>query len=146
MSIKSGYTTNETVCVFDNNGGGKGNPKCAENRKIAVVRNQTGYENTVFDGIFGLGRIPQGSTYTNKTQVVAGLVNASNPESPLSQFVTYLDIKNRKLHLGEQDTSSRLNGSLNGFLTFKNQHNVVDDGQWGVRVEDVVYGIGLNNS
>jgi hypothetical protein len=35
---------------------------------------------------------------------------------------------------------------LKGFLNFKNQFEKTDDGQWAVRVEDVVYGIAKNNS
>jgi hypothetical protein len=35
---------------------------------------------------------------------------------------------------------------LHGFLKFKNQYEGKDDGQWAVRVEDIVYGKASNNS
>jgi hypothetical protein len=37
VEILSSYATNDTFCVYDNAGGGKGNPKCSENRKFAVI-------------------------------------------------------------------------------------------------------------
>jgi hypothetical protein len=54
--------------VHDNLGGdSKGNLKCAEDRKIAVVTDQRGYEEVEFDGILGIGRLPPDSSYTNQT-------------------------------------------------------------------------------
>ena len=144
--VRDGFTTNDTVCVHDNLGkDGKGNLKCAEDRKIAVVTDQRGYEEVEFDGILGIGRLPPDSSYTNQTQLVAGLVNDTTAYG-ISHHSVYLDMTHRKLHLGEEDEKSYKNSSLKGFITFKNQFEDTDDGQWAVRVEDVAYGKAYNNT
>ena len=141
--VKQGYITNETVCGFDNSGNaGKGNPACAEERKIGVITEMEGYVDDNFDGILGIGRIPQDSKYTNETQFIAGLVNETNKDG-IRNHNAYIDVLKSKLHLGEYDTNIFHNTSMKGFLTFKNQ---LDDGQWGVRIEDVNYGDATNTS
>lgn len=93
--VRDGYTTNDTVCVHDNLGkDGKGNLKCAEDRKIAVVTDTQGYENVEFDGILGIGRLPPDSSYTDQTQFVAGLVN-ENKTDGISHHSVYLDMSLR---------------------------------------------------
>lgn len=52
----------------------------------------------------------------------------------------------RTMHLGEADERSYKNSTLKGFITFKNQFDGTDDGQWAVRVEDVAYGKAYNNT
>jgi hypothetical protein len=93
--VRDGYTTNDTVCVQDHLGGdSKGSLKCAEDRKIAVVTDQRGYEDVEFDGILGIGRLPPDSSYTNQTQFVAGLVD-ENKTDGISNYSVYLDMSHR---------------------------------------------------
>jgi hypothetical protein len=105
VAVRDGYTTFDSVCVFDNSGGAKGNPKCAPDRKLAVLTKQEGYDNIAFDGLLGLGRLPNPSDYDNQTQFFAGLVNASNKDG-VAQNTAYLDMANKKVHFGEEDANS----------------------------------------
>lgn len=52
-----------------------------------------------------------------------------------------------KVHLGEMESRSFINKTLNGFLMFDNQQNTgMDDGKWALRVEDIYYGINENST
>ena len=83
------------MCVHDNLGkDGKGNLKCSEDRKIAVVTESRGYESVEFDGILGIGRLPPDSSYTNQTQFVAGLVNDTKVDG-ITHHSVYLDMSRR---------------------------------------------------
>lgn len=72
----NGYSTNDTVCVSDSNGGG--NLKCAKNRLFGVITEQVNFNVTQVDGLLGMGRIVPGSN-DNRTQFVLGLVNETDP-------------------------------------------------------------------
>jgi hypothetical protein len=75
-----------------------------------------------FDGILGIGRLPNGSDYTNQTEFLAGLASPDNKDG-IAHHTAYLDMHNRKMHLGEGDSNSYRNKTLHGFLTFKNQYD-----------------------
>ena len=78
IELIAGYTTNDTVCVIDNEGVGQVNYPCSENRTIAVITEHKGIYHENVDGIIGLGRIPSSSApdqSNNQTQFLAGLVN-----------------------------------------------------------------------
>ena len=143
IDLLAGYTTNDTVCVIDNEGVGQVNYPCSENRTIAVITEQKGIYHENVDGIIGLGRIPlsSGSAQSNNyTQFLAGLVNDTRKDG-INTFQYLLDVKHMKVHLGDADPKSYINKTLNGFLMFDNQHeNGKDDGSWALRIEDMYYG------
>jgi hypothetical protein len=51
-----------------------------------------------------------------------------------------------KVHIGSPLTSSFKNSTLKGFIGFPNQNDVTDDGSWGLRIEDVIYGTPINGT
>lgn len=118
----AGYTTNDTVCVIDNEGVGQVNFPCSENRTIAVITEHKGIYHENVDGIIGLARIPSSSApvqSNNQTQFLAGLVNDTRKDG-INTFQYLLDVKHMKVHLGDADPKAYINKNLNGFLMFDN--------------------------
>jgi hypothetical protein len=82
IDLIAGYTTNDTVCIIDNEGVGQVNYPCSDNRTIAVITEQKGIYHENVDGIIGLGRIPfiSAGDQHNQTQFLAGLVNETRKD------------------------------------------------------------------
>lgn len=118
--------------------------KCAPNRVFGVITEQNNFNVTQIDGLLGIGRIVPGNN-DNKTQFIAGLVNETDPNL-IQNFTAFIDVRNNKIHLGTAQPGAYVNQTLNGFLNFKNQKDLNDDGSWAVRIEDVMYGSAVNGT